>query len=384
MVLKLKLVITQANLTLKGGAEKVILKIAQHYNAKIYTAEYEADKTFEGFKNLDIEVIGKNTLHKLIPYGRASQGIAYGSAFYFLKVKEDYDVLNAHIAPSQWARKNNDRVLWYCHTPLRDIYDLYEYRLSLKKGLGKLIYRVGAKAVRRIDQSIVKDIECIVANSSNTRTRIEKYYGRKDALVLNGGIDYGKYKNNGDGKYFLYVSRISPNKRQEYAIKAFEIFKKKQKGYKLIIAGALSRDKIYQQYYEKIAEEAKRIGDIKFVIDANEDKINDLYSNATAVLFTAINEDYGLVPLEAMASAKPVISVNEGGPKETIVEGKTGYLVNSQDEMANRMLKIASDEALAEELGKNGRIRVIKNYSWKNFFAEYDKILKKVKAGRDC
>ncbi len=381
MVLRLKLVITQANLTLKGGAERVVMKIAQHYKAKIYTAEYDPGKTFEEFRNLDIETIGKGTVQKLIPYGRASQGIAYGSAFYFLKLNDDYDVLNAHIAPSHWARKNNERVLWYCHTPLRDIYDLYDYRISLKKGLGKLIYKIGAKAVRSIDQSIVKDIECIVANSSNTKSRIEKYYGRKDAMVLNGGIDYKEYKNNGDGNYFLYVSRISPNKRQEYAMKAFEIFKRKKKGYNLVIAGALSRDRLYQQYYEKIAKEAKHIGNVKFVLDASEQKIIELYSNSTAVLFTAMNEDYGLVPLEAMASSKPVISVNEGGPKETIIQGKTGYLAKSPEEMAKYMLEIASDKEFAEELGKNGRNRVIKNYSWERFFAEYDKILKKVSKG---
>ncbi|MGC8687135.1 MAG: glycosyltransferase [Candidatus Micrarchaeia archaeon] len=377
----MKLVITQANLTLKGGAERVVMKIAQHYKAKIYTAEYDPGKTFEEFRNLDIETIGKGTVQKLIPYGRASQGIAYGSAFYFLKLNDDYDVLNAHIAPSHWARKNNERVLWYCHTPLRDIYDLYDYRISLKKGLGKLIYKVGAKAVRSIDQSIVKDIECIVANSSNTKSRIEKYYGRKDAMVLNGGIDYKEYRNNGDANYFLYVSRISPNKRQEYAIKAFEIFKRKKKGYNLVIAGALSRDRLYQKYYEKIANEAKRIGNVEFVLDASEQKIIELYSNSTAVLFTAMNEDYGLVPLEAMASSKPVISVNEGGPKETIIQGKTGYLANSPEEMAKYMLEIASDKEFAEELGKNGRNRVIKNYSWERFFAEYDKILKKVSKG---
>ncbi|MGC9190774.1 MAG: glycosyltransferase, partial [Candidatus Micrarchaeia archaeon] len=126
---------------------------------------------------------------------------------------------------------------------------------------------------------------------------------------------------------------------------------------------------------------AKRKGNVEFVLDASEQKIIELYSNSTAVLFTAMNEDYGLVPLEAMASSKPVISVNEGGPKETIIQGKTGYLANSPEEMAKYMLEIASDKEFAEELGKNGRNRVIKNYSWERFYAEYVKILKKDSKG---
>ncbi|MEM3841377.1 MAG: hypothetical protein QXN59_01635, partial [Candidatus Micrarchaeaceae archaeon] len=95
----MKLVIAQANLVLKGGAERVVLKIAEHYKAKIYTAEYEKDKTFDGYRNLDIEVIGK--LHN--SKSRAKQGLSYSSSFYNLKIQDDYDVLNPHIAPSHWV-----------------------------------------------------------------------------------------------------------------------------------------------------------------------------------------------------------------------------------------------------------------------------------------
>ena len=56
----------------------------------------------------------------MMPYGRVSQGLNYGLSFYNFKIKEDYDVINAHIAPSHWIRNRNERVLWYVHTPLRD------------------------------------------------------------------------------------------------------------------------------------------------------------------------------------------------------------------------------------------------------------------------
>ncbi|MGC8651746.1 MAG: glycosyltransferase [Candidatus Micrarchaeia archaeon] len=374
----MKLIIAQANLTLKGGAERVVLKIAQHYKAKIYTAEYAKDNTFSEFRNLDVEVIGKSALSKLLPYGRATQGLNYGLSFYGLKINEDYDVVNAHIAPSHWIRNRNDRVLWYCHTPLRDVYDLYDYRLSLKKGYQKPVYAIGAGVVRVMDKSIVKKIDYIVANSRNTKARIEKYYNRHDAMVLGGGVDYERFGSNGDEKYFFYPSRISPNKRQEYAMRAFEIFKSRVKGYRLVIAGDVSKDKFYYDYYLYIKGLASKIGDIDIVPGASDSKLKELYSKSTAVLFTAINEDYGLVPLEAMASRKPIISVNEGGPRDTIVNGKTGYLVNSMEEMAARMEQVAENPQLASELGRNGRRRVVYIYSWKHFFTQYDKILKKV------
>jgi len=204
----LKLVIAQSNLTLKGGAERVVLKIAQHYNASIYTIEYDKDRTFGEFKDLDINVIGKGVLSKILPYGRVSQGLNYGVSFYNLKLKEDYDVINAHMVPSHWIRNRNERVLWYVHTPFRDVYDLYEFRMRLKKFYQKPVHWAGIRAVRSIDQKVVKRIEGILSNSSNTRSRIVKYYGRRDASVLNGGIEYEKYSDNGTEKYFVYAARF--------------------------------------------------------------------------------------------------------------------------------------------------------------------------------
>ncbi len=383
----IKLIIAQSNLTLMGGAERVLLKIAQHYNAKIYTAEYEPNNTFKEFKDLDVQAIGRNRLLKLLPYGRISQGLNYGLAFYNLKLREDYDVINAHMAPSHWIRNRNERVLWYCHTPLRDVYDLYEYRLSLKKPYQKPIYKIGINAIRMIDQSIVKNIEFIFANSKNTESRIAKYYGRKDAEVLNGGINYKEFRNNGDYKYFLYPSRISPNKRQEYAISSFRKFRaglnaKEKDRYKLIICGAVSKDKAFQEYYKKIKEEVRKTQDVQIITGASEKKLAELYSKATAVLYPPLNEDYGLVPLEAMASWKPVIAVNEGGPKETVLHGKTGFLVNSENEMAEKMKYIAEHPSIASDIGKNGRKHVEKNYSWEVFFKKFDKKLQEIKKGK--
>ncbi len=374
----LKLIIAQSNLTLKGGAERVVLKIAQHYDASIYTVEYDKSKTFDEFKDIDIKAIGKGVLSKILPYGRVAQGLSYGMAFYNLKLKEDYDVINAHMVPSHWIRNKNERVLWYVHTPFRDVYDLYEFRMRLKKFYQKPVHWAGIKAVRGIDQNVVKHIEGILSNSYNTRSRIVKYYGRKDATVLNGGVEYEKYSNNGTEKYFLYPARFSPNKRQEYAMEAFRLFEKKIKGYKLLLVGPVSKDKAYYDYYLRIAEEAKKSSAIKIIKDVDDEKLKDLYSRCAAVLYTPVNEDYGLVPLEAMASSKPIIAVNEGGPKETVEDGKTGFLVDSEQAMAEKMAAVAENPQISEELGKNGRKRVMDSYSWKAFFREFDKHLRDV------
>ncbi len=357
----------------------MLLKIAEHYKAKIYTAEYDPANTFEGFKDLDVEVIGKKS--GILPYGRAAQGLNYGLSFYNLKLKDDYDVINPHMAPSHWIRNHNERVLWYCHTPLRDIYDLYHYRLSLKKFHQKPVHIIGARVVRGMDQKVTKRIERIVANSYNTRSRVVKYYNRPDATVLGGGVEYERFRNGGDDKYFLYPSRISPNKRQDYAIRAFGHFKRQVKGYRLVLVGAVSRDKFYYNYYKNVAALAKAVGDVEIITDADEKRLRGLYANCTAVLYTPMNEDYGLVPLEGMSSSKPIIGVREGGIKETVEDGETGILVDSIDGMGNAMAEIAENPKVAGAMGRNGRKRVVKHYSWARFFREFDKILSSVKKG---
>jgi glycosyltransferase involved in cell wall biosynthesis len=98
----------------------------------------------------------------------------------------------------------------------------------------------------------------------------------------------------------------------------------------------------------------------------------DLYSNCYAVLFTAKDEDWGIVPVEAMASGKPVISVNEGGPKESIVSGKTGFLVDADpEEFFKKMEYLIKNPALVRTMGLAARSHVEK-YDWKNFAKRYD------------
>ena len=369
----MKLAITQSHLTLKGGAERVVLEIAKRYKAPVYVAEYDPKNTFEGYDNIDVRVISKK-VNGIVPYGRISQGISYGLAFSGLILDDEYDVINAHMAPSHWVSMKNPNVIWYCHTPLRDVYDLYDYRMSLRKWHTRPAYALGLGIVRHMDQAAVGRTKSIVANSKNVRSRIEKYYGRRDAKVINPGIDYKKYRNRGDDKFFFYPSRFSPNKRQEMAIEAFRRFKAHVKGYMLVLAGPVSKDKFYNDYYNSVRKEAEEVGSVKILNDVDDATLFDLYSRCTAVLYPPMNEDFGIVPLEAMASSKPVIAMSEGGPKET-VDG-SGMLVKDTDGMAAAMKLIIDNPDIPEEMGRAGRKRVVERYSWAAFFRKFDMVLK--------
>lgn len=374
----MKLLLVQPYLNLRGGVERVILKVAQRYDADVYTLEYNKSETFDEFKDVNVQIISKDVpLADKLPY-RASQGLRYGYNFYNLKIKEDYDVINSHISPSEWIRHKNERVLWYCHTPPREVYDLYETRMQNRPYRQKLLYAALVGTYKLMSRGITKQIEQIATNSNTTKARIMKYYGR-DAAVINPGLEIKDFTYSGDEKYFFYPSRIVINKRQDYVISAFNQFVKKTKStkYKLVIAGTLSKDPEHQKYFDKLKAMSKGLN-IVFKTNVDDVALKKLYSNATAVLFAAINEDYGFIPIEAMASSKPIISVNEGGPKETIINDKTGFLVGSPSEMAEKMAYIVQNKSAAEKMGKAGRKLVEEKYSWEAFFSKLDPILKKV------
>jgi glycosyltransferase involved in cell wall biosynthesis len=374
----MKLLIMQHNLNERGGAERVILNIAQRYDAKIYTLGYEPDATFEGFRSLDIEVFAKRgPFNGMMPRVIAN-GIHYGANFLNLKVKEDYDVINAHMSPSEWSRNKNERVLWYVHTPPREIFDPTIGTVRKRPFHERMAYDALSLVYRRIENDMMRKIEGIATNSENTNGRIKRYLHR-EGTVVSPGVDFKEFGDGGDDKYFLYHSRIDRIKRQDYVIGAFERFlkKSKDKSYKLVLSGTLSRRyRSSEEYYDAL--KAMRAKNVVFRLNPSDAQVKRLYANCTALLFAPINEDFGIVPLEAMASYKPVVSVNEGGPRETVVQGKTGFLVESQEEMAERMLFLAEHGSVAEEMGRQGRRRVEREYSWDNFFRGFDALARKV------
>lgn len=162
-------------------------------------------------------------------------------------------------------------------------------------------------------------------------------------------------------------------KNLELAIAAFRKFKDANPefhDFRLIIAGIV--DKKSEPYYASLCELAKADPAIQFRVLPSDAEMAELYRNCYGVLFTPFNEDWGLVPLEAMSFGKPVISVNRGGPRETIEPGVQGFLEEpTPDAFARRMAQLATDPGLARRLGLAG-IEKSKQYSWDAFTARID------------
>ncbi|MEW6528810.1 MAG: glycosyltransferase family 4 protein [Candidatus Micrarchaeota archaeon] len=383
------IVIAHPFLDVPGGSRRVVLEIAKKFNPVIYTVPFRPESKFSEFGEFDIRVLPHSLMEKPFFFIkndlRRSSAVVAGLRYFSTKITDDYDLINAHGTPSEWIRNKNERVVWYCHSPNREAFDLYEFRmreLSLPKKVLNMALISGYKV---LEYCTVPKIEKIIANSEITNQRIKKYLNRNDAEVITPGVNEKEFVNQSYEKYFLYPSRIVPEKRFEYAIEAFGFFCAKNKSrnfrssrnWKLVIAGFLPKKERELKYLEKLNKLAQG-HNIEFRLDVSEKELKLLYANSYAVLFSAINEDWGFVPLEAMCCEKPCISVNEGGPTYSIINGKTGFLVNSINEMAEKMCYLTENPNVNEQMGKAARTHVLKNHTWKIFLDKIERVFKEV------
>lgn len=380
----MRLVIATPFLETKGGMERVVLKIAERFDARIHCLSYDRENTFEGFQKLAIETPKPSLLSK-IPIGkRIFSAMDAGNHFYGVKLDpKGFDLINTHQTPSEWIRNKNSPVIWYCHTPNREAFDLYEWRMKRRNPLSRAMFWASIQAFKRFEFQTVPKIEYLFTNSRNSQDRIKRYL-KRDAEVLHPGVELSKFSCKSFDNFFFYPSRITPEKEIEYAIESFKLFKKRassasmpeSKDWKLVIAGGLSKRPEHQEYLKRL----RSMCDDSISIETNisEEHLLDLYARCYAVLYTPVNEDFGIVPLEAFASSKPCIARNEGGPRETVTDRQDGFLINSVFEMSERMEQLAKSPDQCRIMGKQGRKKVETSFTWDVFLNRFEAKAKEI------
>ena len=296
-----------------GGGEKVALALAQCLSADIYSTEFTIANSFNE-KEISVHSVGKIIS---LPFFKQ---ISASWRFSRLNLSQKYD---AFVFSGSWAlraSKKHHPNIWYCHTPVRVFYDLSESFEQTLPVLLRPLFRIWAHYGRKADQRAVARVDAIVTNSHNTAKRIQRYYGR-EAMVIYPPIDLHRFSYHGSGPFWLAVNRLYPEKRIDLQIEAFRILPEES----LIIVGGKGTGDHAASYGSSIEQDLP--GNVKILGSVSNDELIHLYSTCRGLICTAMDEDFGITPLEAMASGKPVIAVNEGGFRETVIDGETGLLI---------------------------------------------------------
>ena len=207
--------------------------------------------------------------------------------------------------------------LCYCHSPMRYVWDMYWDYLRDVSRLMRPLARVLLHYLRRWDLASAFRVDHFMANSDYVARRVRKHY-RRDAHVIHPPVDteaFGLAESTAD--YYLMVGELVPYKRADLAVSAFS-----RAGKRLVVIGA----------GEQLSELRRLAGPTVEVMGRQPAfVIREKYAHCRALLFPG-EEDFGIVPIEAMASGRPVIAYRRGGALETVVEGRTGLFFDEQTE----------------------------------------------------
>lgn len=302
-----------------GGAERVLESLHEMYpDAPVYVAFLDKKALGEQWSRFQDWEIRETWFAKIPLHKKLYSPLRFlaPKAFQDLDLSE-YDTVisssNAFMAKAVRAKKG--RHFCYCHTPPRSLYG-YSTASNWKKNpvinfFGTLINHY----MRVIDFQVAQKVDHFIANSQETAKRIQKFYRRESTVVyppVEGALAPSLQKNSGKSvrEYYFFIGRLVLQKHPELAIAACNHLKLPLK-----VAGS-----------GQMLDGLKAIAGstIEFCGSVSDERLRELYAGAKALIFPVEDEDFGMVPVEAMAQGLPVIAHKSGGPMETVVEGKTG------------------------------------------------------------
>lgn len=302
-----------------GGAERVLTNFLELYpEAPIYT-------TICNRENLDFPLKDANIKVSYLQKGK-KEIKNHRNLFPFMPTAiesfdlNEYDVVlssSSSVAKAVITKPDTMHVC-YCHSPMRYGWEFsheYAEKMSGKKGIKSKILSYFLTGIRIWDNVSADRVDYFIANSENVAKRIWKHY-RRESVVIHPPVRCSLFDIcDVDEEYFLIVSRLQEYKRIDLAVEAFN-----KLGLPLIIIG----DGPERKKLEKLAKD-----NIKFLGRESDEVIKQYYAKCKALIFPG-EEDFGITPLEAQASGRPVIAYGKGGALETVKDGETGLFFKDQ------------------------------------------------------
>lgn len=305
----MKIAIIHDELMRRGGAEQVVLSFHKAFpRAPIFTLAYNQHATYEEFKKCNIVT---SWFNKLVSGEKWMKRLYFPLGFWAMKQLDvkDYDIVL--MSTTYCAKYVNispgTLIITYCHCPFRLAWypqSYSEYQNS--KGLKRIIFDQVINMLRKIDFNYAQRTNHYIANTHFIASEIKEKYNLALPVEVNNPPVKCSDFNISDclGDYYLVVSRLEYYKKTDLVIEAFN-----ELGLPLIIVGKGSKAKALN----KMAKQ-----NIHFKSGLTKQQLSILYSECKALIFPQ-QEDYGITPLEANASGRPVIAYGIGGVIETMI-----------------------------------------------------------------
>jgi glycosyltransferase involved in cell wall biosynthesis len=351
-----------------GGAERIVKIFADLFpEAPIYTLVYDEMKVGNMFPK---ERIRTSILQKYYRIIKRPQPLInkmplaielFDFTGFDLVISSSSAFAHGIITPLQTKH------ICYCHSPMRYAWDYtHEYRKEKSQGLlggikDFLISR-SLLSIRQWDKVASDRPDLYIANSQEVQRRLRKYY-QIESQVIYPAVDTERFALSAQKRdYYLIISALTPFKKIDLAIQVFNQIKKP-----LYIIGSGDQE-----------EELKRMAgqNIKFLGRQDDQAVTQYLEKARGLIFPG-EDDFGIVPVEAMAAGTPVLAYKKGGVLETIKEGVTGEFFTEQtvDSLLYGLNRLEKNEKSYNL--RNLRIQAEK-FSKTQFIKQWLKLIKQV------
>lgn len=299
-----------------AGGEKILASINDLFPSPLFTLVHDK-KSLRGTP-LDGNEVLTSGLQRL-PF--VEKYYRYLLPFFSKSVEQfdlsEYDlILSCSHAVAKGVLTHSDQLhICCCFTPMRYAWDLYWDYMSSIKGIKRLLAKQVLSRLRQWDFSSTSRVDHFIAISNYVARRIKKTYGRESEVIYPPVETHLINKEENKDNYYLAASRLVPYKNMSLIVEAFSQMPDKR----LIVVGD-------GPDMQRIQSKAKK--NIEILGFKSDEELRELLGKAKAFIFAAV-EDFGILPVEALASGTPVIAYGRGGVLETVIEGKTGLLFSS-------------------------------------------------------
>lgn len=390
----MKITFVTSHLTVYGGGGIVVQDYANKLSEWDHQVSIVAQKVNDKYYQFDSDV-------KIIEIG----GPLPLNPFHWIKlfhIRNKYlktlKKINPNVAISQnfpsnyfCTLKNEKKIfkhIFYCHEPYRYFHDKVFY--SNLPPLMRLTCWFLRLLFKKYDVKSVKNVDKIVCNSKFTKRRVKKIYGEESivhypVLDMDKGFkkDWNIYKELNIGKNSPIIFTLGLTHYLKGSSEIMYIFKKVLEQIPnavLVIGGWMIEEnkRIINKLLSKLNIPNKNIIIYGYIQD---ELLNNFYKNATVTFYTALREPFGLIPVESMKNGTPVIAFKSGGPSETVLNNKTGFLIEPGNlkEFSSKTIKLIKNKDLRERFSKNCINYVKNNFNFEKAVQNLESILSRIR-----